>query len=140
MTSQSLVKHFWLFRIICLSVLLRSTYGTDLSDQDKVDIAHKLPRTTLKELSDFVNGKFSQKLFLRDAGGLLGAFAVTGLGSEYSEAVESFRTSAPKCLENFDSQLPVADMADGSKRRTYATQVRFLNQIKFILTANVVLV
>jgi hypothetical protein len=132
MSSHSFLNVFGFFRILCFSVILSSTYGTDLSDQ----VVHKLPRTTLKELSDFVAGKSSQKLFLRDAGGMLSAFAVTELGSEYSEAVESFRNSAPKCLENFDSQLPVSDMADGSKRRTYATQVHFLNfnKIKFIVT------
>ena len=121
MTSNSFVSSCGLCRILCLILILRSTYGTDLSDGG---VDHKLPQTTLKELSDFVDGKLSDEDFLRDAGGQVGVFAVTDLGSEYSEAVDSFRSLAPKCLENFDSQLPVSDMSDGSKRRTYATQVR----------------
>jgi hypothetical protein len=58
-----------------------------------------VPKTTLRTLAEWVDGKGEGGAdFLVDAGGKLGAFAVTDLGPEYSEAVESFRTSAPKCL------------------------------------------
>ena len=110
-----------LCRLLCLVLVLRTTYGTDLDIKDPI---HNLPKTTLKELSEYIDGKMVDESYLRDAGGMLGAFAVTNLGPEYSEAVQSFRGLAPKCLEHFDSQLPVAVMADGSTRRTYATQVK----------------
>ena len=121
MSSYSIVSLCGLCRLLCLVLILRTTYGTDL---DIKDGNHNLPKTTLKHLSEFLDGKIIDESFLRDVGGMLGVFAVTNLGPEYSEAVESFRGLAPKCLEHFDSQLPVAKMADGSTRRTYATQVK----------------
>jgi hypothetical protein len=96
-----------------------------VNDHSDIEVGvDKLPRATFKQLSDFVDGKIVDASFLKDVGGRVGAFAVTNLGSAYAEAVESFQKSAPECLENFDTKLPVFDMADGSKRRTYATQVR----------------
>ena len=109
----------WL-RICCLVLFFCQTYGTDADADVSV---HKFPQTSLKTLSDFVDGHLVDRTFLHDVGGKVGTFAVTGLGSEYAAAVGDFRKSAPECLENFDSQLPVFEMADGSKRRTYATQV-----------------
>ncbi len=123
MSPQSFVSSCELCRLFVLVLIVRTTHGTDLSDG--VVGFHNLPRTTLKELSEFLDGDFSADSYLKDVGGHVGVFAVTNLGSDYAEAVVSFRSLAPKCLENFDSQLPVVDMADGSKRRTYATQVKF---------------
>lgn len=108
----------WL-KIFCLLLVFCQTYGTDTEGG-----VHKFPQTSLKTLSDFVDGNVVDASFLHDVGGKVGTFAVTGLGSEFAAAIEEFRKSAPECLENFDSHLPVSDMADGSRRRTFATQVR----------------
>lgn len=100
---------------------LALTYGTDL-ERPSPRSTVKLPQTTLKTLDDFLQGNVRDGHFLEDAGGKVGVFAITGLGSDFSGALETFRANAPKCLENFDSHLPVSKMSDGSSRRTYATQ------------------
>lgn len=120
MTAKPIFGLKKLFSTFCLCLIFGSTYGTDLDDGV---VPPKLPSTTLKKLSDFNDGKFIDASFLKDAGGHVGAFVVTGLGQDYTTALKAYQDLAPECLENFDSRLPVFDMADGSQRRTYATEV-----------------
>jgi hypothetical protein len=82
-------------RFLCLVLIFCLTYGTIANE---VAVSSSLPKTTLQALASLVDGKADNDNVLRDAGGKLGAFAVTNLGPEYTEAVESFRTLAPKCL------------------------------------------
>ena len=47
-----------------------------------------------------------------------GAFAVTGLPQEYTEAVQTLQALAPHCLQD----LPTFTLQDGSKRSTFARE------------------
>lgn len=50
-----------------------------------------------------------------------GAFAVTGVSQKYSEALKELRGTGPECLNELG--FAVTELADGSKRTTFATNV-----------------
>ena len=86
-----------------------------------------IPSLSFKRLQTFTanSGQNEQQEDLinaiRDGGGKIGAFAVTGLGPDYLKAVKDLRTRAPGCLAS-SSSYPVSRLSDGSTRRTFATQ------------------
>ena len=68
------------YLLLIVSLFLLSVNGSvELSDHLKRD--PKLPETSLKNLSDYLEGRSMERHFLEDVGNKMGVFAVTKLGA-----------------------------------------------------------
>jgi len=100
MAAQSLV--------LAIAVILFSTCNANV------------PEISLSQLTSALESKDKEIIGrLLDAGGKLGAFAVTDVGPDLVEAVGQYRQLAPECLSSLE--VPQIELEDGSVRRTYAT-------------------
>ncbi len=83
------------------------------------------PEVTFNSLQRLVDGGNRDVVLasLADEGEAVGAFAVTSIPAEtgFSEALAGVLEKAPECIGQ-DTNLPLVTLADGSTRRTYATQ------------------
>lgn len=79
-----------------------------------------LPRIEEKDLFQAIKSRTLDKIHsLMDEGGKLSAFVI-GSSDKYGQAVEAFRTEAPKCIQSLD-HLPQMELSDGSVRTTFAS-------------------
>jgi hypothetical protein len=80
-----------------------------------------VPKITFANLQKVSNSKHLLHS-LRDDGGRISAFAVTGLpASDYRSKLEGLRSKSEVCIGE-DESLPIMELSGGSTRRTYATE------------------
>jgi len=103
---------------------MQSIFSLSLPNEN--DLYNPIPKITLQELESLLNNSNFDTNFsldhLKDDGGNLGIIEISGLGSDYKNALKKLQNTAPTCIGNTKNRIPrKIPMPDGSYRKTYAT-------------------